>query len=474
MKVSTIAAIATPSGHGGIGIIKISGPESIAIGLSVFRPIAASNNSNSHSGHRPSSFSPQSRYLYYGHIVDADSRRIIDEVLFVVMRAPCSYTAEDVVEIQSHAGPVVLKAILRALIKEGVRIADPGEFTRRAFLNGRMDLTQAEAVVDIINARSEKAIDMAMAQISGDLHLVIQSLRSVLLNILTYIEAAIDFPDEVDGDIDVKSLISRLDDELIGEINTLIARSEEQSFLREGLRIVIVGGPNVGKSSIMNRLIDKDRSIVTDIPGTTRDFIEDAFIVSGVPVVLTDTAGIHENPDTVEQIGIEKAWEYISGADILLYTVDAGKPLTPNNLDLFKKIQHKKVIIVINKIDLPDEQIRFKIPRQWDQAGKNDCIRISALYNQGVEDLKALIAETALNSGLDVEDTIVPNLRHKFSLEKALLSLGAARDGLEKSIPFELVSIDLKSSLEALSEITGENIKPDILDTIFSRFCIGK
>jgi tRNA modification GTPase len=474
MKVSTIAAIATPSGHGGIGIIKISGPESIAIGLSVFRPIASSNNSNPHSGHRLGSFSPQSRYLYYGHIVDADSRRIIDEVLFVVMRAPCSYTAEDVVEIQSHAGPVVLKAILRALIKEGVRIAEPGEFTRRAFLNGRMDLTQAEAVVDIINARSEKAIDMAMAQVSGELHLVIQSLRSVVLNILTYIEAAIDFPDEVEGDIDVKSLISRLDEELIGEINTLIARSEEQSFLREGLRIVIVGGPNVGKSSLMNRLIDKDRSIVTDIPGTTRDFIEDAFIVSGVPIVLTDTAGIHENPDTVEQIGIEKAWEYISGADILLYTVDAGNPLTPNNLDLFKKIQHKKIIIVINKIDLPDEQIRFEIPRQWDQAGKNGCIRISALYNQGIEDLKALIAETALNSGFDVEDTIVPNLRHKFSLEKALLSLGAARDGLERSIPFELVSIDLKLSLEALSDITGENIKPDILDTIFSRFCIGK
>ena len=474
MKVSTIAAIATPPGHGGIGIIKISGPESIAIGLSVFRPIASSNDSNHLSGHRPGSFSPQSRYLYYGNVVNGDSERIIDEALFVVMRAPCSYTAEDVVEIQSHAGPVVLKAILRLLIKKGVRLAEPGEFTRRAFLNGRVDLTQAEAVVDIINARSEKAIDMAMAQISGDLNLVIQSLRSVLLDILTYIEAAIDFPDEVDGDIDVKSLIARLDDELIVKINRLIARSDEQSFLREGLKIVIVGGPNVGKSSMMNRLIDKERSIVTDIPGTTRDFIEDSFIVSGVPILLTDTAGIHENPDIVEQIGIEKAWDYISGADILLYTVDAGKPVTLNNLDLFKKLRHKKVIIVINKIDLPDEQIRFEFPMQWQQNGKNDCIRISALYNQGIEDLKALIAETALNSDFNVEDKIVPNLRHKLSLEKALFSLGTARDGLDRSIPFELVSIDLKSSLEVLSDITGEDIKTDILDNIFSRFCIGK
>ena len=474
MKVSTIAAIATPPGHGGIGIIKISGPDAIAIGLSVFRPIAASHDSNHHADPGLGSFYPKSRYLYYGHVVDGVSERILDEALFVVMRAPCSYTAEDVVEIQSHAGPVLLKTILRVLIKKGVRLAEPGEFTRRAFLNGRLDLTQAEAVVDIINARSEKAVDMAMAQISGEFHFVIQSLRSVLLEILTYIEAAIDFPDELDGDIDIKLLIARLDDELIAKINKLIARCEELSFFREGLKIVIVGGPNVGKSSLMNRLIDKERSIVTDIPGTTRDFIEDSFIVNGVPLVLTDTAGIHENPDSVEQIGIEKAWEYISGADILLYTVDAGKSVTPDDLDLFKKLQHKKIIIVINKIDLPEEQIRFDFPRQWHQNGKNDCSRILALHNQGLDDLKARIAETAFNSDFNVEDKIVPNLRHKLSLEKALLSLGSARAGLDQSIPFELVSIDLKSSLDAVSDITGENIKPDILDNIFSRFCIGK
>ena len=470
MTVSTIAAIATPPGHGGIGIIKISGPESIDIALSIFRPIASSNDS----GHRPGSFFPQSRYLYYGNVIDGISERVIDEILFVVMRAPCSYTAEDVVEIQSHAGPVVLKAILRALIKKGVRLAAPGEFTRRAFLNGRIDLTQAEAVVDIINARSEKAIDMAMAQVSGELNLLIESLRTTLLDILAYVEAAIDFPDEVGGDIDINSLIARIDNELIDKINKLITRSDEQSFLREGLKIVIVGGPNVGKSSLMNRLVDKERSIVTDIPGTTRDFIEDSFIVTGIPIVLTDTAGIHENPDPVEMIGIEKARDYISGADLLLYTVDAGKSVTPSNLDFFKTLWHKKVIIVINKIDLPDDQLQFELPSKWQLDGKNQSIRISALYNQGIEKLKSLIAETALNSDLNVGDKIVPNLRHKFSLEKALLSLETAKKGFDRSIPFELVSIDLKSSLNALSEITGEKIKPDILDNIFSRFCIGK
>ncbi|MBC2716799.1 MAG: tRNA uridine-5-carboxymethylaminomethyl(34) synthesis GTPase MnmE [Desulfobacteraceae bacterium] len=471
MEVSTIAAIATPPGHGGIGIIKISGPESINIALSVFRPIGSLNDPNHHSDHRSGSFSPQSRYLYYGNVVDGVSEHVLDEVLFVVMRAPGSYTAEDVVEIQSHAGPVVLKAILRSLIKKGVQLAEPGEFTRRAFLNGRIDLTRAEAVVDIINARSEKAIDMAMAQISGELNLVIQSLRSTLLDILTYVEAAIDFPGEVGGDIDIKLLAERLEDEIITKVVKLIDRCDDQNFLREGLKIVIVGGPNVGKSSLMNRLLDKERSIVTDIPGTTRDFIEDSFIASGVPIVLTDTAGIHDNPDTVEQIGIEKAWDYITGADIILYTVDAGNPVSKNDLDLFKNLRSKKIIIVINKIDLPAEQICFELPAEWRHI---DSIRISALYNQGIDELKGLIAETACNTSPNLEERIVPNLRHKLSLEKALLSLITAKEGLCQSLPLELISIDLKVSLDALSEITGEGVRPDILDNIFSRFCIGK
>jgi len=472
MENSTIAAIATPPGHGGIGIIKISGPESIPIGLSIFRPISSSDNPQP-SPHQSAKFFPHSRYLYYGHIIDGNPERILDEALFVVMRSPHSYTGEDIVEIQSHAGPVVLKAIIKSLICNGVRLAEPGEFTRRAFLNGRIDLTQAEAVIDIINARSEKAIDMAIAQISGEFNLVVQSLCSSLMDILTYVEAVIDFPDEVGGDIDAEALKARLDLELIPKIKKLIKHSTEQNFLRDGLKIVIVGGPNVGKSSLMNRLVNKDRSIVTDIPGTTRDLIEDSFVLNGVPFVLTDTAGIHDNPDTVEQIGIDKAWDYISRADILLYTIDAGKPVTSEIFDLYKNIQHKKVVIVINKIDLINDQAGFELPSTW-MREKNQIIRTSALYDQGINELKALITETAMSSDVNFEDKIVPNCRHKLSLEKALLSLETAKDGFKLLMPFELISIDLKSALDALSKITGENVRTDILDTIFSQFCIGK
>jgi tRNA modification GTPase len=473
MEVSTIAAIATPPGHGGIGIIKISGPESIPIGLSVFRPIASAKEPGASSAFPSDSFVPNSRYLYYGNIIDDTTNRVIDEALFVVMRAPCSYTGDDIVEIQTHAGPVVLKAIIRSLLNKGVHLAEPGEFTRRAFLSGRIDLTQAEAVVDIINARSEKAIDMAMAQISGELNRIISSLRTSLLDILTYVEAAIDFPDEVGDSIDVKLLKARIEEELIFKIKALITRSNEQNFFREGLKIVIVGSPNVGKSSLMNRLVNKERSIVTDVPGTTRDFIEDSFVVSGLPIVLTDTAGIHESPDAIEQIGIDKAWDYISGADILLYTIDAGKPITSADVDLYKKFDHKEIIIVINKIDLTNEQIPFELPREW-QNKKSRVISTSALYDKGISELKALIAEMILHSETTFEDRVIPNLRHKLLLEKALLSIETVKFGIDQSRPFELISIDLYSALDALSDITGETIKPDVLDNIFSQFCIGK
>lgn len=473
---STIAAIATPPGHGGIGIIKLSGPQSVDIALSIFRPGLASGKGDHDSATPPGPFSPKSRYLHYGHVMDADSERVIDEVLLVVMRGPRSYTAEDVVEIQSHAGPVVLKKILDALIQKGIRLAAPGEFTRRAFLNGRIDLTQAEAVIDIINARSEKAIDMAVAQVSGELNRVMQDLRATLTEILTHVEAAIDFPDEVDANGDTASLAAHLDVAVFQKIRNLISRTEDQNFLRDGLKIVIIGAPNVGKSSLMNRLLDKDRSIVTDIPGTTRDFIEDAFVVNGVPVVVTDTAGLHETPDPVEQVGIDKAWAYISGADILLFTVDAGRSVSQATLSLFKKLEQfqKKIIVVVNKTDLPDGQQAFKLPMQWQKNEKITSTRISALYNLGIDELKSRISNLVSNSDIAMEDKIVPNLRHKHCLKKALAALTKARDGLEQSLPFELISIDLTTALDAVSEITGEAVKPDILDNIFNRFCIGK
>ncbi len=413
----------------------------------------------------------KSRRLYYGHIVDTKTDRIIDEVLFVIMRAPYSYTTEDVVEIQSHAGILVLKTILTILIHNGAQLAEPGEFTRRAFLNGRIDLTQAEAVIDIINAKSGSAIDMAMAQISGALKKTIESLRSEIIDILSFIDASIDFPDDLDNTTVVSGLVKRIEENIIFQIKNLIRHYENENFLREGLKVVIVGGPNVGKSSLMNRLINRERSIVTDIPGTTRDFIEDSFITKGIPVIVTDTAGMHDNPDPVERIGIDKAWESISTSDIILFTVDAGKSVNPTEMALFEKFRNKKIIAVINKTDLPEEKISFNRPTEW---GEVQYVEISALYNHGIDDLKDLIAKTAFESVSGMGQKIIPNLRQKNALEKAIASLTAAVAGLRQASLFELVSIDLKSALASLSEIVGDTVKPDILDNIFNRFCIGK
>jgi len=468
---ATIVAISTPPGHGGIGIIKISGPDAVSVALSVFAPPKSKNQQSGLGDTVSPAFTPKSRHLYYGHIVEKISGRVIDEVLFVVMRGPASYTGEDVVEIHSHAGPVVLQSILKLLLEHGVCLAEPGEFTRRAFLNGRIDLTQAEAVIDVITARSEKAMEMAAAQVAGDLHRKICSIRAILLEILSSVEAAIDFPDEVGDAIDGHRLAERLDDSLIEEVARLITRSENRAFLREGLKIVIMGGPNVGKSSLMNCLVGKERSIVSDIPGTTRDFIEDTFLSGGVPIVLTDTAGIHEADDPVERMGIEKSWSSIAEADLILFMVDAGRPVSEYDREIISRLAGKKIILVVNKTDLPESKQRFEMPDEWRIL---KSFGISALYNRGIDALKQLLVETAVASTADPEDKIVPNLRHKQCLEKSLRSLKLAREGFAQSLPLELISIDLKTALDALLEITGERLKPDLLDQIFSRFCIGK
>lgn len=471
MDNSTIAAIATPAGSGGIGIIKMSGPDAIDIALTLFQPISSQKDFKNTRNQTDVKHSLKSHRFYYGHVVDPDTNRIMDEALFVIMRAPYSHTAEDVVEIQAHAGPLVLKSILNVLIHKGARLAEPGEFTKRAFLNGRIDLTQAEAIIEIINARSAGAIDMAMAQISGELSQVIKSLQSALIDIVATIDASIEFPDDVDDVMDVKALIERIDETIILRIKNLIQHYEDENYLREGLKVVIVGGPNVGKSSLMNRLINRERAIVTDIPGTTRDFIEESFITKGVPIIVTDTAGMHDDPDPVEKIGIEKAWGYISTADIILFTVDAGKSIQPSDLMLFKKFHEKKVLLVVNKSDLADEKKCFKLPAKWDAL---PCVETSALCNQGIDDLKDVIAKIAFESTTETGHKIVPNLRQKIALEKVLAAMVAAVDALNRSVLLDLVTIDLKSALEMLTEITGETTKPDIIENIFSRFCIGK
>lgn len=458
-------------GHGGIGIIRLSGPDAIPMALSVFRPGPISAQpTNPRIADSAQAF-PVSRHLYYGHVYNKNFEQIIDDALFAVMRGPRSYTGEDVVEIQTHAGPFVLQRILKTLLDSGARLAEPGEFTRRAFLNGRIDLTQAEAVIDIINARSDRSLALSISMVSGDLKQKITSLHDSILRTLSFIEAAIDFPEDMAEENETVSLFDKIENHVIPEIQALIRSFDSFNFLRDGLRVVIVGGPNVGKSSLMNRLINKDRAIVTDIPGTTRDFIEESFTTNGVPIVVTDTAGIRDNPDIVEQIGIEKAWKIIHDSDIILFTLDAGRAIQDADLSLFNKLGEKKIILVVNKTDLPDDQIHLSLPKAWKEV---NSVRISALRNQGIDVLKEKIAEISMGSKFQSEQKIVPNLRQKICLEKALQSLQDARNGYFRANSFELISIDLHAALNHLSKITGETAKSDILDAIFSSFCIGK
>jgi tRNA modification GTPase len=473
MNVSTIAAISTPPGQGGIGIIRLSGPRAMDIALSVFRfqrriPVERDAGNPSLQG---SVFYPANRRVYHGHIVDPADERALDEVLFFVLRAPHSYTAEDTVEIQTHASPIVMHSILDLLVTAGAELAEPGEFTKRAYLNGRIDLTQAEAVADLISARSRSALNAAMAHMSGQLKEIVDHLKKNLFEILVLMEAAIDFPDDVGDIASPLDIADRLENGILPDLHALVKAHGERNFLRDGLKVAIIGGPNVGKSSLFNRLLERDRAIVSEAPGTTRDFIEDSFVIQGFPVVLTDTAGIRENPGTIERAGIEKSWQTIAASDMVLYVVDAGSPVTSADLECFSRMETTKIILVINKMDLPKTDIRFTVPIQMD---KLPCCRVSALRNFGLSALKNLIANVVSASLPERREHIVPNLRQKQLLEKTILAVAAAAEGLRSNHLFELACIDLKTAIDALGETTGDAVRPDVLDDIFGRFCIGK
>jgi tRNA modification GTPase len=478
MENSTIAAIATPQGSGGIGIVRISGPDAARIGSSVFsrsNPECEGQNpeKNPSAFSLPSSCSSafQSHRLNHGYIVNPENGTVLDEVLMVLMKAPHSYTTEDVVEIQAHCNPFVLRSILDLVIKQGARIAQPGEFTKRAYLNGRIDLTQAEAVIDIINARTTNALNVAISQIRGGLKMKVEAARQVLVDLLTEIEAVIDFPDDVKDILAPDHALEKIQLHVVNSLQELIENYESAHFLRDGFKLVIVGAPNVGKSSLMNLLMNKERSIVTSIPGTTRDLIEDSFNLDGIPIVLTDTAGFHETADPVECIGIQKAQQYIDQSDLVLLMLDASSDLTPEDLKLFNDLSSKRLILVFNKTDLADQNLQDQLPDFWKNLPK---VYISALLNKGIDDLKRVITELIIGELPDRQDTIVPNLRHKIALEKALRSVASIRDGLGAGFPYELIAIDARESVDILEEILGITAKLDVLDNIFSNFCIGK
>ena len=475
MNDATIAAIATPGGRGGIGIIKISGSESLAIAGAIFAPADSARQSRQGQpralGEGPNN-GFKSHRLYYGHICDPANGRMLDEVLLSVMKAPRSYTREDVVEINAHGGQAAVHAILELVLRLGARLAEPGEFTKRAFLNGRIDLTQAEAVIDVINAQAAKSLLAASAQLAGNLRREVDRIRGYLIELLTLTEAGIDFPDEMDETDELKTAISGIQGGVIKPLQGLIRRHVEGNVLRDGLKVAVVGRPNVGKSSLLNCLVQKERAIVAAQPGTTRDAIEASLSINGYPVVLADTAGLHATGDPIEILGIKKTLQTIQQADLVLLVVEANCPLTEEDHKLFDQVKSKPTIVVINKIDLVDSASGCSIA-EFRRPSERVCT--SALYARGIEHLKERIVATAFGKGfIEIDETIIPNLRQNQFLEDSLKAAEAAAEQLESGPAPELIAIHLQDAIEALGQILGTSVKVDVLDQIFSRFCIGK
>jgi tRNA modification GTPase len=477
MEPSTIAAIATPPGAGGIGILKISGPEAVKIAGAVFRnrskptpPVTGKPAGPP----APAEHFFRSHHLYYGHIVDPVTRKNIDEVLLTVMHGPKSYTREDVIEIQAHSGPAVLRAIFDLVLRQGARIAEPGEFTKRAFLNGRIDLTQAEAVIDIINARTDAALQAATSQVDGKLKSVVEKIKKELSDLLVSIEASIDFPEDVEDILPTPKVIPKVQRCVVKAIEDLIQRYQTEHVYRDGLNLVIIGRPNVGKSSLMNCLVQKDRAIVTATPGTTRDLVEEGLQINGIPINIIDTAGLHDTDDPIETIGIRKAEQRIASANLVLLVIDAGDPLIADDVQIYKKHQEKNMILVVNKMDLVEDTdaFRIEVPKNWNGIAQ---ARLSALYGEGIGTLKELIVKNVTGDiGRIADHSIIPNLRHENALKKCRDAVHRVVDGLQDNRPVELIAIDTKEAVDWLDSIIGTKSSADVLDQIFSQFCIGK
>ncbi|GAB6159133.1 tRNA uridine-5-carboxymethylaminomethyl(34) synthesis GTPase MnmE [Desulfotomaculum varum] len=461
MLNDTIVAIATPLGEGSIGVIRISGPEAIAVGRRIFQPKV-----NRHW------YVKDNYKLVYGHVVDPATGEIIDEVLLSVMRGPRSFTAEDVVEISCHGGIVPLRRVLDVVLRQGARLAEPGEFSKRAFLNGRLDLAQAESIIDIIRAKTDAGAKIALSQLGGKLSQQINELQQELLGLLAGIEATIDFPEDDIPDESLQNMAERCT-LLIKVIDQLLDHAATGKVYREGLRTVIVGKPNVGKSSLLNALLREQRAIVTDIPGTTRDVIEEVINIKGVPLKLIDTAGFRETQDLVEQLGVEKSRALLHQADLVLFVLDAATGLTDEDLQVVDLVKDKKVLVIINKIDINRPAFDFGQLQQL--ISYSDILEISAQKNIGLDRLEQSILNLVLAGKVTAADQItVANSRHKNALERAKLHLEEARRGLTAAVPADLVAIDLKSAWEILGEITGNHVTEDLIDRIFADFCIGK
>ncbi|MDN5346574.1 MAG: tRNA modification GTPase [Clostridia bacterium] len=458
MIEDTIAAIATPLGEGGIGIVRLSGPKAVEIAREIFRP------------RTPKDLTKVPNFtLHLGEILDVNGK-VIDEVLLSIMRGPRSYTAEDVIEINCHGGPYVLREVLRTVLAKGARLAEPGEFTRRAFLNGRIDLVQAEAVIEIIRAKSRTGLKAALDQLGGELSKEIERLGQALLAVMAQVEASIDFPEEVDFS---GSEIFNSVKKALGGVEALLAKWDEGRLIREGLRLAIVGRPNVGKSSLLNALLQEERAIVSDIPGTTRDTIEEILRIGGIMCRVVDTAGLRETEDSLERVGVERTKREIARADLLLIVIDVAAGVQEGDRDIIDGVGDKPAVIVANKVDLI-EKIPYK--EVEDFAGGRPWVAISAQNGRGIDELRKKIGEVAMNSQpLPKEDELILlRERHRDALERCRGHLLDFIKGWEENIPLDLVAIDLRAAWQALGEITGQTTTEDLLDKIFSDFCIGK
>jgi tRNA modification GTPase len=455
----TIAAISTPFGESGIGIVRISGSSAETIAKRLFKP-------------KKDQYYFISHRFHYGEIIDTQSGKAVDEVLIVLMKSPKTYTREDIVEIHCHGGYFILQKVLELVLKEGARMAHPGEFTKRAFLNGRIDLTQAEAVIDLIRAKTQTSLEIANQQLRGWLYKEMANLRAQLINHLVMIEAHIDFPEEEIEPVAFGEMRKNLEI-LIHRIEEWIDSYEEGKIFREGISCAIVGKTNVGKSSLLNVLLKEDRAIVTPIPGTTRDVIEEVLNIYGIPVRLMDTAGLRRPADSIEQEGVRRAKERCADSDFVLLMLDGSRSLDKDDKEIFEEIKGKKRVVVVNKKDLPLEISQEDVKRLFP---KDPIISISALKNEGIDELKQTIYSSLVHRNMRVtpEHLIVANIRHKAALNQVRDSLSDAVKGLEARISLEFIAFEIRYALEALGELIGETSTEEVLNRIFEQFCIGK
>ena len=454
----TIAAIATAPGEGGIGIIRISGEKSLQVAQSIFK---------SKSGKMIKDYN--ARTLIYGTVVD--NEKVIDEVLVAYMKGPNSYTAEDVIEINCHGGFISVKKILELILSKGVRLAEAGEFTKRAFLNGRIDLSQAEAIIDVIKSKTDMAHEVAQSQLEGSLAKKIKDLRMNVTEVLAHLEVSIDFAEEDVEEITYQTLEEKAL-ELRNEIKKLYDTAESGKILRDGLKTVIVGKPNVGKSSLLNSILGENRAIVTDIAGTTRDVIEEFVNIKGIPLKIVDTAGIRETEDVVEKIGVEKSRESFSTADLVIMVLDASRKLSEEDMEILESLKNKKTIVLLNKTDLPQQIDIDELSKYVDCSS---IIKISALQHKGIEELQDKIEAMVYKGSVkNSSNLMITNSRHKDALLKAYESINDAISAIEQRMPYDFIEVDFKNIWDYLGYINGDTVREDLLDTIFANFCIGK